>query len=266
MAFSFIKVVCMVDEPRASIGHVDCSAFTVPVTLDNSRSLSQTTFWVSYFLMLEDEDIESQEPFVVEAGETRVVPIAVRQDSWLEVLVTLAKDYWDDAGGWLANEYTSIDCASREGITTVTTATIGVPNCRTRTFPVTIDNRDVTETRGVEVNAEWMAAAYFNSYLEWFLVAPDAVRVVRVPIPQSIERMFVYVFPLDAQTTLDDGVLAERLMQMDCPNTAARPTVAVQGVKLPQTGGFNLALPLLGVALLTGGASMLALSGRRRRY
>ena len=35
---------------------------------------------------------------------------------------------------------------------------------------------------------------------------------------------------------------------------------------LPQTGGFNLALPLLGVALLAGGAGMLALSRRRPRY
>ena len=267
MAFSFMRVICMVDEPRASIGDVDCSAFTVPVTLDNRRSLSETTFWVSSLRLLEDDEIFSQEPFAVQAGETRVVQIAVTQDDFLEVAVTLAEDY--DAGDVLATEFTGIDCSPREGITTVTTSSIGDPDCRTRTFPVTIDNSDVAETRGVEVNAEWLPAAHFHSYLEWFYVAPEAIRVVRVPIPQSIDEMFVYVLPLEAQTSLDDGLLAERLMHMKCPSTAARPTVDVKGAKfpqaggvtqLPQTGGFNFALPLLAVALLgTGG--LLTLTG-----
>jgi hypothetical protein len=101
-------------------------------------------------------------------------------------------------------------------------------------------------------------------------VAAGAIRVVRVgPIPRSIhDPVDVFVGNVDAQTTLDDYTLASRIVQNNCPTTAARPTVAVQGVKLgvnlAQTGGFNVALPLLGVALVgTGG--LLALAGRRPR-
>jgi hypothetical protein len=100
---------------------------------------------------------------------------------------------------------------------------------------------------------------------EELVVAPGSIRAVSLgPVPRFIDDVVpVYVLNTEAQSSLDDHVIAERLVRIDCPTTAARPTVAVEGAKLAATGGFNLALPLIGVALLTGGAGMLALSGRR---
>jgi LPXTG-motif cell wall-anchored protein len=95
-----------------------------------------------------------------------------------------------------------------------------------------------------------------------FDVAAGAERVVSVPVRNNTEARvnvgdaLLSFFPLGI--SFDD-----ESFEVHCPTTAARPTVAVQGAKLPQTGEFNLAIPLLGVALLAGGGGMLALTGRR---
>jgi LPXTG-motif cell wall-anchored protein len=52
-------------------------------------------------------------------------------------------------------------------------------------------------------------------------------------------------------------MFAHEVFDVNCSNSSGM---------LPQTGGFSFALPVFGVALLTGGAGLLALSGRRRRY
>jgi len=76
--------------------------------------------------------------------------------------------------------------------------------------------------------------------------------------------VYVWISDEDPGVILDeDGPTAYRVFQLRCPTTAARPPVAVEGATLPQTGGFTLALPLLGLALLAGGAGMVAASGRR---
>ena len=267
VAISSLKVICSGDEPRANVGDVNCSTLTVPVTLDNSRSQSETSFRVWIVRFFEDEGRSSQETFAVPAGEARTIPIDATRVDALDVQVGLTGVF-----AWLAQEeMRMVDCGPSQGVTTVTTATIGDPDCRTRTFPVTIDNSDVVEPRTVEVNADWSPPSV-SIYVEYVFVGPGEMRVVRVPIPRSIHGMDVIVVSFEAQTTLDDRVLAQRVMHMNCPSTAARPTFAVRGAKfpqasgvsqLPQTGGFRFALPLLGVALLAGGGGMLALSGRR---
>jgi LPXTG-motif cell wall-anchored protein len=106
---------------------------------------------------------------------------------------------------------------------------------------------------------------YF-SYDETHVVAPGAIRVLRVRGPASDQSLDVNVSNLDEpQTPTENLNLAYADLQITCPRTAARPAVpvAVGGATLPQTGGFNIALPLLGAALLAGGAGMVAVSGRR---
>jgi LPXTG-motif cell wall-anchored protein len=252
---SSMRVVCMLDEPRASIGPVNCSSYTVPITLDNSRSLSETIFWIF------DESRETEEDFAVPAGGTQTVDFAVTEDSFGAVLVSLASSLHGEGDPLLAEESFDVDCAPRQGITT---ATVGDFDCKSRTIRITIDNSGVNRATKVGLLAESELDSYdlFDEDVE---VASGAIRIVRVSIPRFAQRVYAYVWNFDSQTTLDDGILAYRTIHINCPSTAARPTVAVKDAKLPQTGGFNLAIPLLGAALLTGGASMLALSGRRRQ-
>jgi LPXTG-motif cell wall-anchored protein len=264
LAFGVLDVSCGENDPRAGIGDPDCSSFTIPITLDNSGSPSGTTFWVALV------NVESLKSFVVPAGAKQVVQVEVTEDSFETVIVSLASD----GSNWLALEDITVYCVPRQGWTT---ATVGDFDCRTRTFPITIDNSDVTETTEVWVLAESRDFQIddFFSFEETFRVASGAVQVVRVRGPASNQRLDVNVSNLDEpQTPTENLNLAYRDLQINCPTTAARPTVAVQGAKrsrtsgaseLPQTGGLNVALPVLGVALLAGGAGMLALSGRIRR-
>jgi LPXTG-motif cell wall-anchored protein len=147
------------------------------------------------------------------------------------------------------------------------TATIGNFDCKTGTIPVTIDNSEVVGTPYVEVSA----IVGDDDEPSWDFyddggVDSGAIRVVQVgPIPRSIHGPVQVYVGTEPQTYLDDGDLAERDVHIDCPSAAVASTVATTSAKPSQTGGFNLALPLLGVALLTG-AGIFALSRRRARH
>jgi hypothetical protein len=271
LAYSFVRVNCTLDGPRASIGDADCTALAVAVTLDNSQSVIETTFWVATW-RYEPVQTFSNEAVVVPAGETRVIQIAppLFVDDRFRVLVAVALSEEASESDPLVREFLGIDCAP---VGEITTATVGDLDCNTRTIPVTIDNSAVNrEITDLYVHAEYLNAAlephpFVRPYIV-FQVTAGEMRIVRVPIPRSNYWRAVRVFVVNGlpQTTLDDNWLAERIIHLNCPDTAARPTAAVKGAKLPATGGFNLSLPLLGVALLAGGTCMLALSGHRRRY
>jgi LPXTG-motif cell wall-anchored protein len=251
-ASASLEVTCG-DEPRASIGDTDCSTFTVPITLDNSRSPRETTFWVG-------EYGRSFEAFVVPAGAIQVPQVAVIEDSYALMIVSLTA--FGYPGASLAAEDLRVHCVPPDGWATSTVEF----DCNTRTILITIDNSDLASTTRLEVDIESSTYRYeFFDYYKSLDVAAGAIRVLRVPGPTSDQPVRVTVYDMrPAQTPTDDELLADLDLDINCPRTAARPTVAVKGAKLPQTGGFNLALPLLGAALLAGGAGMLALSCRRR--
>ena len=77
LAAEMLQVDCTQgDEPRASIGEVNCSNLTVPVNLDNTRSPLETTFTI---LVLETGDVSYtyEESFDVAAGAERVAAVPV---------------------------------------------------------------------------------------------------------------------------------------------------------------------------------------------
>jgi LPXTG-motif cell wall-anchored protein len=140
---------------------------------------------------------------------------------------------------------------------------IGEANCKTLTAPVTLDN-----TRSsVETLFRVTADSDIDGYEEEFLVAAGAVRVVPVPVLGVAAVVYLVLVETDLGTPLP-----EKHLVVDCKRPAAgpdqRPSVAVKGAKreLPQTGGLNFVLPLIGVALLAAGGGMVALSGRRPRH
>jgi hypothetical protein len=265
--YSYVELValwrdvqCAGDRPRISIGDVDCSTLTVPVTLDNSRSITHTSFVVGTF---SGED-SWEETVAVPAGETRVIQVEVTDVTNVQVY---ASNNSPGALGPFTSAQILVRCKLGE---TLPTAAIGEIDCRTRTIPVTIDSSDTEVVIGVEVSAYvpapdddeplWSDDADLDA-------VPGEIRIVRVgPVALFIVDVVpVYVVNTEAQSTLDDHVIAKRDVPIDCPRTAARPTVAVESTKLAQTGGFNLALPLLGLALVAGGSGMLALTASRPR-
>jgi LPXTG-motif cell wall-anchored protein len=130
--------------------------------------------------------------------------------------------------------------------------------------PVNLDNSQSARTTTFFVSA-WSVREGF--YERRFTVTAGDRRVVSVPVPNN---RVVEIDVADQYGSDLGSILPYNRMNVHCERAAAghaaRPTTDVQGAKLPQTGGFNFALPLLGVALLTGGAGMLVLSGRRRQY
>jgi LPXTG-motif cell wall-anchored protein len=253
LTFALLTVDCTDNEvpydPRASIGGVDCAQMTVDVTLDNSRSEVQAIYHVTREVGLGVQEDE----VIVPPGVVQTLPIPVAEH--IDVFVGVAEGVHDRV---LATEmFFLVDCTPGDN----PLASIGEVNCTDLTVPVTLDNtRSSVEMSFFIMAAESSGLLSVEPYQDVFTVDGGAERVVRVPLPNNAEvNLFV-------DQEFSNVFLANETFEVECPNTAARPTVAVQGTKLPQTGGFNLALPLLGVALLTGGGGMVALTGRRHRH
>lgn len=259
LGYAGMKVNCALAEPRASIGDVTCNDFTVPVTLNNSRSLTETTFWVS----APSDEEESEERFAVPAGATRVVQVAVTEDSFVDMFVGFRNESGESI--FLTEEDIFVHCVPRQGLTT---ATVGEFECTTRTIPITVDNSEVSSTRVwvITESIDFFEDDFFSNEDEIFDVAPRTTQVLRARGPASNQWVRVSVFNVDEpQTPTDNWLLTSRDIRISCPGTAARPTVAVKGTKLADTGGLNLAIPLLGFALIGSGSLLLTLTGRRCR-
>ena len=265
LAFAVLLVDCTADDdphdPQAMIDVLDCESSSVEVTLDNSRSEDETTFRVTA-RTVPDETETSNRSFDVPAGGMLIMWVSAAEDS--SVLVSVVDqdvvEETEDEEGELALKLFRVDCITGR----VPRASVGELNCTNLTVPVTLDN---TRVQWPSIFA--IGAATFEGedryYAKLLDVAAGAERVVAVPVPNHAE---VVVFVGDQYLLENDSVTYDhQTFDVNCQRPAAghaaRPTVAVEGAKLPQTGGFNFALPLLGVALLgTGG--LLALTGRRR--
>jgi LPXTG-motif cell wall-anchored protein len=256
---AFVTVDCADDEtmhdPQARIGDVDCAQMTVDVTLDNSRSEDETTYDVTVSLAVEDEPAYGDR-FTVPAGEVQTIQMPVTENLPVVILVSVDAPESEDEGRALTWELFRVDCTPGDE----PLASIGEVNCTNLTVPVTLDNTRSSMDSWFGIIATENADQFLDPTLnDYFPVDAGAERVVSVPVSNNAPVEII----VDEANQLGD--LAYENFDVTCPRTAARPTVAVKGAKLPATGGFNLAIPLLGGALLAGGASMLALSGRRRR-
>jgi hypothetical protein len=169
---------------------------------------------------------------------------------------------WLGVPGAAADELMLSSAAKADGLMT---ATIGGFDCTTRSIRVTIDNSEVDGTPFVEVHAAVYGDDPDKALWEFYDdqgVAAGARRVVHVgAVPRSVAGPVHVFVGSEPQTSVDDGLLAERDVQTSCPKATSRPT-AVNSPELTQTGGFNLAFPLLGVALV-GIGGILTLSGPR---
>ena len=267
-------VDCTVDDvandPLASISDVNCSTRTVAVTLDNSRSISDATYRISVWDLdqyFSEPKSESVEAFQVSAGAMRTVPIAVAEDSFVTVEVALTNPA--DSSSRLASKSSMVDCERNREIAG---ATVGNVDCSTMTFPVNLDNSTVNRRNEFFVGTyhfylafAWPFEAYFSDY--HLALAAGTTRVVQVPVANH-SRVQVSAGSSVERFRFDEGPLATRLVVVNCRPTPAAGQAprhsAVMSGRLPQTGGFNGALPLLGVALLAAGGGMLVITGRKR--
>ena len=269
MAFAVLRVDCTADDdphdPQVMIDVLDCESSSVEVTLDNSRSEDETTFRVTA-RTVPDETETSNRTIDVPAGGMLVVWVPIAEDSSVLVAV-VDQDVMEETEGEegeLALKLFRVDCKTGR----VPRASLGELNCTNLTVPVTLDNTRVQWPSTFAIGAFDINVAYNRYYENLFDVDAGATRVVAVPVPNHAE---VRVFVGDQYLLENDSVIFDHeTFDVNCERPAAghaaRPTVAVKGAKLPATGGFNLALPLLGAALLAGGAGMVALSARRPRY
>ena len=201
-------------DPQARIGELgDC--LSVDVTLDNSRSEDEVQYRVQQIFV--EEQYEFLQDVTVPAGAVQTVALHFSESSTITVSVTYVEDFVPIAE--LAYELfrTEFDCSDEPR------ALIGEVNCKTLTVPVTLVNRSpLTATFSVSVE-------YGDSYrVMEFFVAGNSVRVVPVPVPNR--RVSIY-----AEHPGYD-YLAFASFEVDCRQTAARPTVAVKGAKFSQTG------------------------------
>lgn len=267
-----------VHDPRATIGEFDCTALTVTVTLDNTRSTEVIGHIVDagrdsvisgYHPVLRDKLVE------VGAGATEVVRFPVIDHA--EYVVAA------QTGRILLLDRVYVDCAPRaKHDARVTYAPF---DCASRTLPVSLDNTHSDEAVIFAVGAthEDEDGNPHLDYFAYFEVAIGAIQLIHAPLPATDETVTV------SDTISRDHriVLATARIQFQCPATqpAPRPTPPVvidqaedattanAGLlprapgprSLPATGGFNTALPLSGVALLWLGVLALFL-GRRATH
>ncbi|MEP6760232.1 MAG: hypothetical protein ABJA93_02575, partial [Sporichthyaceae bacterium] len=236
LADSFLGVDCADDDdsqdPQARIGSVDCAQMTVDVTLDNSRSEDEMTYTVTVSFAFEDEPA-TFEDYDLLAGDVQPIQVPVTENVPVYVFVGAG----DDANeafeeGFLADELFRVNCTPGDE----PLASIGEVTCTNLTVPVTLDNSRSSLKSWFEIIAIDEEEFGDPTFYDGFWVAAGAQRVVPARVSNNAQ----------VAVTVGDGnqfgALAHEVIDVNCPRTAARPTVAVEGAKLPQTGGFKLAL------------------------
>jgi hypothetical protein len=264
-----IFVSCQPNErgALASIGEVACSDVSVDIILDNTRAAEATTFRVDIILAGESE--ESEPEFVpVPAGGSRTITRALWDQANAYIRVT------DLADNDLSLVEESIDVACTPGPRHDPRASVG-QFCIGRSVPVLLDNSRSTHPVHFSVFVEDGNNGSNEFFSKEFVVSAGAERRILARVPRSINAVSGFVldgdylnYVFNPPFVADNDYLTQfsRTRSFCGPrHIAASPTVAVKGAKLAATGGFNFFLPLLGTALLAGGAGMVVLSRRRPR-
>ena len=148
----------------ASIGAFDCAALSVPVTLDNTRSSTATTF-VLTTLVLAGPTLRTEE--VVPAGTTSKTRVDLVDNAYNEVVVAVVDET-------VAASARPVFCGEKPRVT------IGAFDCSTLQAPVTLDNR--TGATPFLFSVQWYFSNTDFERNESYTVEAGAVRVVMVPL------------------------------------------------------------------------------------
>lgn len=201
-------------DPRASIGDVDCTNLTVPVTLDNSRSTETVTYRVLAGEAWLDEGGYSFEDTVqVSAGAIQTVVVPVTEDSVVEVLA-LDVPAGAEWGPMLADSFLEVDCADDDDAQDPQ-ARIGSLDCAQMTVDVTLDNSRSEVEMTYVVTVSFAFEDEPASFEDYDLLAGE-VQTVQVPVTENVP---VYVFVGagdDANEAFDEGFLANELFRVNC--------------------------------------------------
>jgi hypothetical protein len=230
----------------ASIGEVDCSALTVPVALNNTASLTATTFLVDKFEF--SGTGKFYETFQVPAGARQDVRVPVRDHRAARIFVydeTLQVADHDEAQ--LAHEDIEVACTPKPEF--APDATLGPVNCADHTRPLTLDN-----TRSEVAVEFWVYGGGMGAgplrFDEKISVAPGDETTVHVPVGNDLFEFNTQVS--DPPDETDPWIFNDYVFTVDCPTDHLART------------GFNPMIMLIGLALVSAGALSL-LWGRRAR-
>ena len=251
----------------ATIGALDCASLTVAVTLDNTRATQATRFEV-----YAQDDFETAAPFdqtfVVAAGSTQVVQVPVRDHTSVYVSATDTGIAIGQPGNLLAEDFIDVACTPEP--TSDALATVGHINCAALTLPVTLDNTRSSRDTTFVVRAGDISTGEELPVVASVHLAAGAERVLEVSVINHTE---FGIFVVDDRSPAGDGpedvLLSKDLLTPDCAPPAPRPTpetsVLAEATSLPATGGGGPRLPLLGLLLLTAGATLRIGSRRLRK-
>ena len=185
-------------DPSASIGAFDCAALTAPVTLDNMRSSTATTF-VLTTMVTAGPTLRKEE--VIPTGSTAEVGVDLVNNAYNEVVVTVA-------GETAAASARPVFCGEKPRVT------IGTFDCAARQAPVTLDNR--TGATPFLFDVQWTSSNTDYEQSESYTVAAGAVRVVTVPLVDHAwtsiwvrEGFFFAPAPLDQLVVTQRGLCGE---------------------------------------------------------
>jgi hypothetical protein len=206
-------------DPRASIGDINCTNLTVPVTLDNSRS----TEAVIYRVTLDDWgdvplfDKEVQVP----GGATRIVTVPVSENADVAVFVGEPRRENFEPGVLLTFSYLPVDCTDDDPHNA--RATVGEVDCASMTVPLMLDNsRSEDEATyavfAITVRGENQDESYFlDQFPATFDVPAGDVRTVPVPVLEnSVLDVDIFDDDVAQQTEGEEGFLLREVAWVDC--------------------------------------------------
>jgi len=201
-------------DPRASIGDVNCTDLTIPVTLDNTRSTEAVIYEVS----AGDADGDGptfEETVRVAAGATRVMSVQATEDIQFAVYVVEPprEDFLPEIT--LAFAVVSVNCTADDE-SHDPQARIGGLDCAHLTLDVTLDNSRSADGTTYLVTAINLPDEE-PTYEQTFNVAAGAVQTVPVPVTEN-STVGVTVSDEDAleETDGEEGDLALELFRVDC--------------------------------------------------
>jgi hypothetical protein len=199
-------------DPRASIGDVNCENLTVPVTLDNSLSSPAVTYEVFAGDGFPD-DHTFEEAVRVAPGGVRTVPVPVREDTLVPILVTdqVRSDPGSAHFWFLTSGLLVADCTA-DGDPHDPQARIGGVECAQMTVDVTLDNSRSAEEVTYAVTARLTDEDEPTSE-QTHAVPASEMQVVQVPVTENLE---VRVLVQDKAGVEEGGDVAAETFRVDC--------------------------------------------------
>jgi hypothetical protein len=196
-------------DPRASIGDVSCTNWTVPVTLDNSRSTETVFYQVLAADAFADESENTFEDTIeVSAGDIQVVAVPVTEDTVVEVYVAALDDDWSAT---VADAFLTVDCTDDDDPFDPK-AEVGGVDCEHMTVDVMLDNsRSEQEVEFVVTMS--LAVEDDPFYGDSFELPAGTIETLHRPVTENLP---VRVFVGAGDGGGSEGFLVDELVLVDC--------------------------------------------------